>query len=117
MPDPTLDEHNASARTEDEAFDPAWPQEKKNAWAAAGAKAYRHSSLPDWAGACVDLSPSRQRADAYLTSLRLDEANEEFREALRRNACVAARRKAVDAVRVLACAATNSVETPTRSLQ
>jgi hypothetical protein len=28
-------------RAEDEAFDPAWPQEKKNAWFAAGAKAYR----------------------------------------------------------------------------
>ena len=28
-------------RAEDETFDPAWPQEKQDAWAAAGAKAYR----------------------------------------------------------------------------
>ena len=77
---------------------------------------YRHSSLPDWVGACVDLSPSRARADAYHASLRLDEATEELRHALRHGSA-AALREAADAVRLHAGSIAHSIENLTRSLQ
>jgi hypothetical protein len=41
-------------RAEDETFDPAWPQEKKNAWAAAGAKAYRERQAAQAAAKAPD---------------------------------------------------------------
>ena len=77
---------------------------------------YRHSSLPDWVGACIDLSPSRARADAYHASLRLDEATEELRHALR-HASAAALREAVDVVRLHAGSIAHSIENLTRLLQ
>jgi hypothetical protein len=77
---------------------------------------YRHSSLPDWDGACIDLSPSRARADAYQASLRLDAATEELRHVLRHGS-VAALREAADAVRLHAGSVAHSIENLTRSLQ
>jgi hypothetical protein len=41
-------------RAEDETFDPAWPQEKKNAWAAACAKAYRERQAAQAAAKAAD---------------------------------------------------------------
>ena len=76
----------------------------------------RHSSLPDWIGACVELSPSRERADAYHASLRLDEATEELRHVLRHGSR-AALPEAADAVRLHAGSIAHSIENLTRSLQ
>jgi hypothetical protein len=77
---------------------------------------YRHSSLPDWVGACIDLSPSRARADTYHASLRLDEATEELRHVLRHGSA-AALSEAVDVVRFHAGSVAHSIENLTRSLQ
>jgi hypothetical protein len=77
---------------------------------------YRHSSLPDWVGACVDWSPERARADAYFASLCLDEATEELRHVLRHGSA-AALSEAVDVVRLHAGSIAHSIENLTRSLQ
>jgi hypothetical protein len=56
------------------------------------------------------------RADAYLASLRLDEATEELRRVLRHGSG-AALREAADVVRLHAGSIAHSIENLTRSLQ
>jgi hypothetical protein len=52
-------------RRADVTFDPAWPQEKKNAWAAAGAKAYRERQAAQPAAEAPDPhDPAPEEIDA-----------------------------------------------------